>query len=165
MSKNRKRILQDEKKRGTISGVLSIGCSLQAAARIVGCSPSTIRRETQIDPKFAAMVGEARGQAEFSYMKRIHKAAEKDQYWRAAAWFLERCHPEHYGARSPDVITFDQLVQLIGKIAEIVETEIPVAKYRQQVLKRLEALSTDSRRTLTRRPPNRSSQENSHDRD
>lgn len=160
----RKRILQDSKKRQTIASVLSIGCSLQAAARMVGCSVSTIRREGQLDPAFAVQLDEAKGKAEVSYMQRINKAAEKDQYWRAAAWVLERRHPEHYAARSPDVITFAQLVELIGKIAEIIEKEIPVARYRQRVRKRLDALALNTRRKTARQGARRSKQENSNGR-
>lgn len=147
----KKRILQDGKKRNKITTVLAIGCSLQAAARMVGCSASTIRREARLDSSFAAKLDEAKGQAEVSYMQRIHKAAEKDQYWRAAAWVLERRHPEHYAARSPDMLTFAQLAELIGKIAEIIDTEIPDARYRQRVRKRLDELSLDTRRKTARK--------------
>jgi hypothetical protein len=126
-------------------GVLSIGCSIEAAARMVACSPSTIRREMRLDPEFKNLVAEARGESEFLYIKRIETAARKEQYWRAAAWVLERCHPEHYGARSPNAITMAQLIALIRKIAEIIEEEIPADRYRQRVLKRLDALSVDFR--------------------
>ena len=113
----RKRILEDSQKRGRILGVLAIGCSLRAAARIVNCSPSTICREARLDADFAAALEKAKGDSEVNFMKRIFDASKKDQYWRAAAWALERRHPEHYAPRSPDAITVGQIARLVAKLS------------------------------------------------
>jgi len=146
----RKRILEDSQKRGRILGVLAIGCSLRAAARIVNCSPSTICREARLDPDFAAALEKAKGDSEVNFMKRIFDASKKDQYWRAAAWALERRHPEHYAPRAPEAITIGQIARLVAKLSQIIEEEIPAARFRKKVLARLDALT---REAVSGQPP------------
>ena len=76
----------------------------------------------------------------------LHSAAKKPQYWRAAAWALERRFPKHYALRSPDVITLSQITILIAKIAQILEEEIPAPTIRKNILKRLDAIPADLRK-------------------
>ena len=159
------RKLQDKSIQDVVINALKLGCSLTAAARLVNCSPTTIRREAARDSEFKEQIEKTRGQSEEKYMKFLADAAEKPQYWRAAAWALERRFPKHYALRSPDVITLSQITILIAKIAQILEEEIPAPTIRKNILKRLDSITADLRkenqpeaqaRTETQPPQNNS---------
>lgn len=135
----RKPVLDDAKKREIIA-ILSVGCSRRAAARYVGCAPATILREAQRDAHFADELRKAAQAIEINYLRDIQKAAKKEQYWRAAAWALERCHPEQYAARGPDCVTLDQVRQLLAELVRIVVEELPLPEHRKEILKRLDSL-------------------------
>ena len=141
MPKGRRRFALDDYKRREILAILAMGCSRRAAAKYVGCSPATIQRTAQRDPAFAAELSRAESKAEIGYMKNIQKAAGKEQYWRAAAWALERKHPEEYAVRSPDVMTRAEVLELLAQLVEVVVQEIPVAEHRKQVVKRMQSLT------------------------
>ena len=141
MAKCARRYALDETKQREILAILSVGCSRRTAARYVGCAHSTIRRTADRDPEFSEKLRQAENRQEFTYLGNIQQAAKKPQYWRAAAWVLERIFPEKYGRRGPDVITIDQIKQVLAQFTEIVVAEVPVAKYRQEIIKRLDALT------------------------
>jgi len=126
----------DNGKRREIVAILSVGCSQAMAAQYVGCSPSTIQRTAERDPKFAEELGRAKSNAELGLVKNIRNAAKKEQYWRAAAWALERGFPEKYARRGPDVITLEQIGVLLAKFSEIVVQEVP-ERYRRGIFKRM----------------------------
>jgi hypothetical protein len=131
----------DETRQREILAILPVGCSRRTAARYVGCAVSTIQNTADRDPSFAEKLRQAEYQHEFAYLRNIQQAAKKPQYWRAAAWVLERVVPEKYARRGPDVITIDQIKQVLAQFAEIIVAEVPVAKYRQKIIKRLESLT------------------------
>ena len=143
MAKCGRRPVLDQYKKREILAILAVGCSRQTAARYVGCAARTIQNTADRDPKFADQLRRAQYQSEIGYMKNIQKAARKEQYWRAAAWALERKNPEEFAARSPDVITIDQITHLLARFAEIVVEELPVAEYRKNILKRLDVLTAE----------------------
>lgn len=140
----------DEVKQGQICAILAVGCSRRTAAHYVGCAANTIRNTALRDPKFNEQLKKAECKLEFVQMKHIHEAAKSKQYWRAAAWALERRYPDRYGQRHPATITVDQVSQFLAQFAQIVMDELP-AKYRQQVLSRLDALSADLARLSDRK--------------
>lgn len=76
-------------------------------------------------------------------MRNIQDAAKKSQYWRAAAWALERRCPDDYGPRRAGTLTFDQVRNLLTQVAEIVIQEIPAASQRKKVLHRLQKLTRE----------------------
>jgi hypothetical protein len=131
--------LTDEKK-SVVVAMITVGASRRVAANYVGCSPSTIRRTAARDPDFAARLKKATSDEEMGCLGMIRRAAKKEQYWRAAAWILERVHPDRYARRGPDVITVPQITQIITQFSRIVTDEIPVARYRQRVIARLSEL-------------------------
>ena len=137
----RKRILDEAKKR-EILAIIAVGCTRYTAARYVGCRPSDIAREIGCDKNFAQQVAKSEEATEVYYMQQIKSAAKKEQYWRAAAWVLERRNPNRYAARGSHTITFNQLARLITQIAEIVGGEIKDAEVRVNILKRLNSLTT-----------------------
>ncbi len=120
----RKRVL-DESKQKEILAILAVGCSQSMAAKYVGCSPQTIRNEAERNPKFAEQMRQAKGNMELGLIRNIRNAAKKEQYWRAAAWALERCFPERYARRGPDVITADQLAEILSQFADRIMQLMP----------------------------------------
>ena len=141
MAKRGRRPVLDEVKRGEILAILTVGCSRRTAAKYVGCAVTTIKRTADRDPEFAEDLCRKENQHEFTYLKNIRQAAEKPQYWRAAAWVLERVFPDKYARRGPDVITIKQISSLLARFAEIIVEEVPVPRYRKNILKRLETLT------------------------
>jgi hypothetical protein len=135
----RRHVLDSDKKEAVVA-LLSVGCSQRLSARYAGCPESTLRRVIARDPAFAAKVRKAKCNAEVGLLRNIRGAAKKEQYWRAAAWMLERTFPDRYARRGPDVITVEQIGYLLTQFAQILAEEVPVAKYRKPVLRRLQDL-------------------------
>ena len=140
MGKRGRRPVLDENKRGLIVAILSVGCSQNRAAQYVGCSPTTIQRTAERDPEFAKELNKAKCNAELGLVRNIRNAAKKEQYWRAAAWALERGFPEKYARRGPDVITVEQIGLLLAKFSAIVVQEVP-ERYRSEIFKKMNATS------------------------
>jgi hypothetical protein len=140
MSKRGRPPVLDNGKRREILAILSVGCSQTVAARYVGCAASTIHRTADRDPKFAEEIGKAKSNAELSLVKNIRNAAKKEQYWRAAAWALERGFPEKYARRGPDVITAEELARILAQFADMIVQQVPVDKYRKNIVKGIESL-------------------------
>jgi hypothetical protein len=138
--RGRKPVL-DEIKQCEIVALLTMGYSRRVAAQYVGCAPSTIQNTARRDRKFAKKIRQAAYNTEISYLKNIQKAANKEQYWRAAAWVLERTIPEKYARRGPDVITVEQISSLLSQFTDIITEEVPVGEYRKNIIKRMEALN------------------------
>jgi hypothetical protein len=130
----------DAEKRGHVVAILSVGCSLTVAAEYVGCSRSTIQRTAERDPKFAAELSKAKSNAELGLVRNIRNAAKKEQYWRAAAWALERGFPEKYARRGPDVITIEQIGLLLAKFSAIIIPAVP-DRYRSDIAKKMDAVA------------------------
>jgi len=148
----------DEFRKREILAILSVGCSRRTAARYVGCSPSTIRRTAERDPEFAEALRKAETKAQILFMKNIAAAARKEQYWRAAAWALERLNPEDYGPRSPQAVTLEQIRALISEFARIIVEEVPIASHRKRILKRLDCLGAQWRHEGETHDPGESSE-------
>ncbi|MBN2580483.1 MAG: hypothetical protein JXB10_15975 [Pirellulales bacterium] len=115
----------DDAKRRVIISMLSNGSSRRITARYVGCAQSTITRTAARDPAFAAQIAAAEHQAEIEILRALRAAARNERYWRAGAWLLERRNPEDFAARSPQVFTVDQIMQMISLLGEILYAEIP----------------------------------------
>jgi hypothetical protein len=170
------RTLLDEYKKREILALLAVGCSQRVAAMYVGCSPDTIRRAAAREESFAQRLNQAVNSAQVTFLNSIHRAAKKEQYWRAAAWALERLNPEDFGPPKSEMLTLAQAAGLVSELARIVMEEIPVAKHRQAVIKRLEALlaglpsieketpPTDQKKS-TNEPAATSDSETTHDRE
>ena len=141
MARRGKRPALDETKKLEIVALLTVGCSQRVAARYVGCAARTITRTAARDPVFAEKLRKAACNTEIGYLKNIQKAARKEQYWRAAAWALERMKPETYGPRAPGVVTAQQIQLLMTQFAAVIVTELPNPADRQNVLKQLNRLT------------------------
>jgi len=141
VAKSGRKSVLDGYKRREILAILGVGCSRRVAAEYVGCAISTIQNTADRDRNFAEKLRQKEHGSEIGYMENIRNAARTERYWRAAAWALERLHPDKYGRRGPDVITVDEIKSLLAQFAEIIVEEIPVAEYRKNILKRLAVIS------------------------
>ena len=139
----RKGATLDEVKRREICALLAAGCSRRAAARYVGCLPSAITATAAREKKFRHELQRSEQRVELGYIKNIQEAAKKSQYWRAAAWALERHNPEDYVARSPNTYTLDQVQQILNQFVEIIIGEIPSPAKRKGLLNRLYQLMAE----------------------
>ena len=111
----------DDRRWTTRSGRRFWPSSAWDAARTWPPNTSAARRARSSAPPSAIRsspkkLREAKGNAELGLVKNIRNAAKKEQYWRAAAWALERGFPEKYARRGPDVITVEQIGLLLTQI-------------------------------------------------
>jgi hypothetical protein len=115
----------DAEKKEKILEALGQGFSVRFAARRVGCDEGTIRNAAKRDPEFAAEMDQRQYDAEFDMVKNIRQASATPQYWRAAAWNLERSHPDRYAPRGRHTITPEQVVHLGKQFIAAIERNVP----------------------------------------
>jgi hypothetical protein len=133
--KKRKRFTPKE--RSEVLAILSAGCSRAAAARCVRCTPYLLRREIVENTTFAEQVAKAEEGIELFYLSRIRSASLKEQYWRAAAWVLERRLPERYGTKKPETLTAEKVQKFMTSCLQIIADELPNDELRTKILNRL----------------------------
>lgn len=141
----RPRVL-DDVKRGKISALLSAGCGLAAAARFVGCSVVTIRREALRNEEFRRELREAEVRAQLVPLKAMQNAAQS--HWRAAAWLLERANPDQFDRRRNVDCSPRQLHQVVDAIVQTVVEDVEDADLRDRICRRLLAASQMASRPL-----------------
>ena len=134
MSK-RKRL--SPKQKNEALAVLSVGCSRAAAARCVRCSPHILLREITEHPLFAEQVAKAEEGIEVFCLSNLRKAAQKEQYWRAAAWMLERRLPDRYGTKKAKTLTAEHVQKFMATCMQIVAEELPDKERREKIINRL----------------------------
>ena len=139
MAKRAKRTVLSEVKKREILAIAAVGCSRQTAADYVGCTLNDITRETEVDEAFGDTLLRNESGAEISFVRNIQDAAKKSQYWRAAAWLLERRYPVDFSVKKPGKITVGQVRNLLSELTKIIAEEVPVL-YRATVIKRLDRL-------------------------
>jgi len=132
----KKRILSAAE-RSEILALLSAGYSRTTAVKYIRSTPDTLRRAIAEDADFAEQVARAEEGSEVFYLSCIRRAALKEQYWRAAAWVLERRLPERYGNKKPETPTAEQLQQFLENCIQIIAEELPDGEKRTQILNRL----------------------------
>ena len=135
----KKRILTETEKKGVLA-IITVGCSRETAAKYARCSTKKLRDEIAADPKFATEIKRAEEDSEIFFVNKIRKAADKEQYWRAAAWALERRCPNRYAPRGAKTLTLDDAKQIVAKLADIVIQEVPTGAERRRILKRIHEL-------------------------
>lgn len=140
MNKGGRPPVLDSMKRAEILTIISIGCSRRAAARYVGCAPSTIGATARRDPDFAQQLARAEQRSQIGLITCIREAGKKAQSWRAAAWALERMNPEDFAPRGPDVVSGEQIRALMEQLAQALAEHIPVARYRKELLRTINCI-------------------------
>ena len=89
MSSQRPTVL-NEQQQTDVCAILFLGATRTVAARYVNCSTRTIRETALADRNFRKRLKRAESNHEVNNLQHIQNAAKKEQYWRAAAWALER---------------------------------------------------------------------------
>jgi hypothetical protein len=107
-----------------LCNLIGAGVPIRVASRSLGIGRSTLYEwrdagRRGLDPYvvFEAKIERALSRAETSLTLNLVRAAQKD--WRAAAWWLERRHPERYGAK--------QTMRVEKAPAEMTEAELDEA--------------------------------------
>jgi hypothetical protein len=136
----------DDVKRGQIYALLSAGCSLNAAARFVGCSVVTIRREAVRNEEFRKELREAQVRAQLVPLKAVQEAAKT--HWRAAVWMLERMDPEQFDRRRNADCRPRQLLEVVDAIVQSATEEIDDHDLRDRICRRLLAAAHSASRPL-----------------
>jgi hypothetical protein len=106
----------DHTKKAEIAACIKLGGSRRLAAINVGCHHATIARTAERDHDFAKQLNEAESGVDMAALKRIQEASAENKNWRAAAWVLERRHPEEFGRKTPHTFSGDQVMALLAGI-------------------------------------------------
>lgn len=118
---------------------IKLGNTLEAACGVVGLPYDTFaewrqrgegrhptRKPLPDYVQFAQEVNQAIAEAQLRLIKRIHDASDND--WKAAAWILERRHPEHWSATQRVQLAVEQELE---KAIEALEKRLPPDVYDQ----------------------------------
>ncbi|BBO33966.1 helix-turn-helix domain-containing protein [Lacipirellula parvula] len=144
----------DETKRREVVALISVGLGLQDAARYVGCSVSTLRREMQRNADFRQDVRSAEIRSQIDALRAMRAASAT--HWRAAAWFLERTNPRRFARPSLRAFNSDEIQTVLDDVITAAVDEIDDVEVRQRVVRRLamagnlaaRALDTDAAHRL-----------------
>ena len=142
----------DEAKQRELCALVSAGASPQQAAKYVGCSVATLKRESSRNPEFGERFRRAQANASLAPLHAMRQAAQT--HWRAAAWMLERTDPEQFDRRRRHQLGAKELRALRRDLLEIFNDEIDHPVLRDRIAKRVKAAidyamrhAWDSRRT------------------
>lgn len=87
---------RDPDREAKILDYLRLGLHKETAARNAGIHPATFYEWQARIPEFADAVEKAVSDAEAILVGKIQKAAGEGKNWTAAAWMLERRHPDRW---------------------------------------------------------------------
>jgi hypothetical protein len=137
----------DHVKRGEICALISVGCSLEAAARYVGCHTITIRREVLRDEEFCDQFRAAEVKCQLVPLQSVRDAART--HWRAAAWLLERADPDKFARPTPRILTvgdYEEFLALFMKKAnETIRDDADRDRFFDSLMNMWKALMNDDR--------------------
>jgi IS30 family transposase len=108
----------DDAKRREVCALVSAGCGIAHAARYVGTSAITVRREAMRNSDFYKQLRDAELSAQIVPLQALKKAAQT--HWRAAAWYLERTHPDEFGRRNVERFTVQQVETILSDFYETI---------------------------------------------
>jgi tRNA-dihydrouridine synthase len=134
----------DEFKRREIFALVAVGCGIEAAARYVGCNAITIRREALRNPDFHDQLRHAELAAEIEPLQAMKRAAAT--HWRAAAWLLERTHPNRFGRRDAESIRPEQLDDFMLQLGEAIAEQLPDGPDAERVVRHITAMARNTLR-------------------
>lgn len=112
----------DDAKRREICALVAYGCTLQSAAKHVGCSRGTVHREACRNPEFAEQLRCAERDAHLRPVSTLRQAACDN--WRAAAWLLERTCPEEYARKPANLVRIETVQEMVARFLDVIEAEL-----------------------------------------
>lgn len=92
-------------KAAEIVKLLSGGATIKDTCAYVGITDDTLSNWCKRDSEFSESVNKARATGKIECAALVRQAARSN--WQAAAWFLERSDPEHWGRRDAMKITLE----------------------------------------------------------
>jgi hypothetical protein len=134
----RPRILNSER-RAEFCNLLASGLGLGEAARGVGCSLRTIRREVDRDDSFRQQISRILLANRLDPVHHIRQAALTD--WRAATWLLERFDPEQFARRDRASCSPKDLQTVLDRVIETVLQQIDKDEDRTRVYRAATAVA------------------------
>ena len=130
----RNHVLDDAKCR-EICALVSVGCTLQSAAKHVGCSRATVHREACRNPEFAEQLRCAERDSHLRPVKTLSQAVCDN--WRAAAWLLERTCPEEYARKPANLVRIETVQEMVARFLQVIEAELSDSPENQELGARL----------------------------
>lgn len=140
LKKKRKRTPLDAQTKTGILAVISLGATLETAARYFKREPSELVDELVADAEFQREVKQAQEQAEVFFLKQVKSAALDAKNWRAATWSLERLYPDRYGRIKAGSISLDELRALFERLRETISEEFDDPRAREKIESKIDAL-------------------------
>jgi hypothetical protein len=125
----------DDAKCREICALVSFGCTLQSAAKHVGCSRATVHREACRNPEFAEQLRCAERDSHLRPVRTLSQAACDN--WRAAAWLLERTCPEEYARKPANLVRIETVQEMVARFLEVIEAELSDSPQNQELCVRL----------------------------
>jgi hypothetical protein len=141
----RPRVLNDFK-RGQVAAIVGAGCGLASAARYVGCSVDTIRREALRNDHFRQELREAEVRGQLEPLQAMRRAATT--HWRAAAWLLERTNPHQFDRRRGPGCKPQELHEVVDAVIESASEEVTDPDLRDRLCRRLMVVANRAARKL-----------------
>lgn len=124
--------------RNHIRHALCVGSDRETAAKFAHTTWAEVHAAMQADPAFAAEIRNVEACIEVSHLQQLREASKKPANWRISAWWLERLHPERYGARSVGTISSRELKKFIQHMAAVLVDEVQHKEDRERLVRRLE---------------------------
>lgn len=107
---------------------LRFGMTRRAAAAYAGMSRTSFYRMLDTDKgTLGAAIEKAEGEAEAAYTKLVANAAAEPKNWTAAAWWLERRHPDNFGRKDRVEVKVD-LRTIAEKVAPGLDVDLVLAE-------------------------------------
>lgn len=125
----------DETKQAELCLLVNYGCTVQFAAKHVGCSRATVYREACRNPDFAERLRRAEQNAHLHPVRTLQQAARDN--WRAAAWLLERTCPDDYARKPANVVRIETVRDMVSRFLAVLEAELSDSPENQEVCLRL----------------------------
>lgn len=128
----------NSEQRNQICHALRVGSDRETAAKFAHTTWAEIHAAMQADAAFAAEIRNVEACIEVSHLQQLREASKKESNWRISVWWLERLHPERYGARTAGTISSRELKKFINHMAAVLVDEVQHKEDRERLMRRLE---------------------------
>ncbi len=135
-----------------IESMISAGCTLRTASRMLGFPPAVLQRVVERDAEFREAVLAAEARFEIRQLQRLDEAAKDVKNWRVSMWLLERRLPDRYGRQRPRTVREGQVEPLLRALARAVVDAVDDPQQQNVLFERLEGAVRDLETSIPRGP-------------